>query len=317
MKQAPISPSSPSFVHSSVFQRSQSLAIIRALWTLTKPRLAFFSILTTMAAYGATQTSGNILLAFLTLLGTSLSAGGALSLNHWWEKDIDSLMSRTRDRPLPRQEISPGFALGWSIFLSVSGLLVLLLFVNVWSATFAGATIVLYGFVYTPLKRRTRWATEVGSISGALPPLIGAAAAGNSLSGPGVSLFLILLFWQMPHFYAIGWMYRSDYQAAGFPLLPAVDKDGRQTANWAIAYTVLLVLVSLLPLVLGWLGAIYGVVAVLGGLWFLWASIQFYQAANHPSVSTSELRLVARKLFLASVKYLPAVLIAMVVDRIL
>ncbi|MDA0346275.1 MAG: heme o synthase [Verrucomicrobia bacterium] len=317
MKDSSIPASSTSVVTASTQIGFRVLAICKVLFILTKPRLAFFSILTTMAAYGAVQKSGDLVFAFFVLLGTSLSAGGALSLNHWWEKDVDGLMTRTAGRPLPQNEISAPIALVWSLFLSTLGLLVLLLLVNIWATIFAAATILSYGLIYTPLKRRSRWATEVGAISGALPPLIGSAAAGDTFSGPGLTLFLILLFWQMPHFYAIGWMYRSDYQAAGFPLLPAVDLDGKRTASWSLFYASALFIVSLLPWYLGWLGAIYGMVAALGGIWFLWTAKQFLAAARNPGIQTEDLRPFARRLFLASVKYLPAILIAMVVDRLL
>src|SRR5690606_26892581 len=129
--------------------------------------------------------------------------------------------------------------------------------------------------VYTPLKRTTRWATEVGSVSGALPPLLGAAAAGDPLSAPAWLLAAVLLFWQMPHFYAIGWRYRSQYQAAGLPLLPVVDPDGRRTSYWATGYTAALVAVSLLPWLTGSFGAVYGVPAATVGVGLLGCCIGF------------------------------------------
>lgn len=316
MKDSTVPTNSTSVVSAPTQIGFRVLAISKVLFILTKPRLAFFSILTTMAAYGAVQKSGDLVFAFFVLLGTSLSAGGALSLNHWWEKDVDGLMTRTGGRPLPQNEISALGALIWSLFLSTLGLSVLLLLVNVWATIFAAATIFIYGLIYTPLKRRSRWATEVGAISGALPPLIGSAAAGDTFSGPGLTLFLILLFWQMPHFYAIGWMYRADYQAARFPLLPAIDPYGRRTASRSLFYASLLFIISLIPWYLGWMGAIYGIVAGLGGIWFLWIAIQFLAATRNPDIQTEDLRSFARRLFLASVKYLPAILVAMVVDRL-
>lgn len=294
--------------------RVRPAALAKALWALTKPRLAFFSILTSMAAYATTQTSGDPVLALVALAGISLAAAGALSLNQWWERGLDGRMRRTRDRPLPRNALPHGLALAWSILLSVSGLMILAFLVDLLAAVFAGLTIIVYGLIYTPLKRRTRWATEVGSLSGALPPLIGAAAGGEPFSVSGVSLFLVLLFWQMPHFYAIGWMHRDDYQAAGFPLLPATDPDGRRTARWSTLYTSLLLAASLLPWLLGWFGAVYGAAALLGGLLFLGRALAFQRAAGDSSLKSSELRPFARALFLASVKYLPLLLAGMTVD---
>jgi len=210
-----------------VYSRRASAA---AVFALTKPRLATMSVLTTMAAYATARPMAGPTVA--TLVGTSLAAAGALSLNQWWERQSDACMERTRGRPLPMRNISPGAALAWSVAFSVSGVALLAWQVNLAGATLATATILVYGVVYTPLKRRTRWATEIGSISGALPALLGNAAAGNLGSRPGLVLAAVLLFWQMPHFFAIGWRHRLDYRAAGFPLLPAVDVSGARTATW-------------------------------------------------------------------------------------
>jgi len=174
-------------------------------------------------------------------------------------------MQRTRARPLPQGNLTPPEALAWSAGFSVSGVALLGLFVNPAAATLAAATILVYGVVYTPLKRRTRWATEIGAVSGALPALLGNAAAGDLAARPGIALTAILLLWQMPHFFAIGWRHRDDYRAAGFPLLPAVDPDGRRTAAWSLGYSVALLIVSLVPWALGWFGPIYGLAMVSAG----------------------------------------------------
>ena len=262
-----------------------------------------------MTAYftAAGSTTGPLLAT--TLLGTSLSACGALSLNQWWERRTDALMQRTWDRPLPRALITPREALVWSLMLSLAGVGLLSTYVNLVAATLAAATILIYGVVYTPLKRRTRWATEVGSISGALPALLGSAAAGDIGAPPGLALFGILLCWQMPHFFAIGWRHRFDYQLAGFPLRPAGDPTGSRTAAWAFGYTVLLVGVSLAPWALGWLGAFYGVIAGAVGGWFLLNASRFVRTNNRDEA--------ARRLFLASIVYLPAMMIVLLIDRLL
>jgi protoheme IX farnesyltransferase len=266
------------------------------------------SVLTTMTAYfTAAGLAGGPLLA--TLLGTSLSACGALSLNQWWERRTDALMQRTWDRPLPRALVTPGEALGWSLTLSIAGVGLLAIRVNLESALLAAATILIYGVVYTPLKRRTRWATEVGSISGALPALLGSAAAGNIGARSGLALFGILLCWQMPHFFAIGWRHRFDYQLAGFPLRPAGDPTGARTAAWAFGYTTVLLVVSIVPWALGWLGAFYGVMATVGGSWFLLMAWKFARAEDRDAA--------AKRFFLASIVYLPAIMIALIIDRLL
>ncbi|MEN9592103.1 MAG: Protoheme farnesyltransferase [Gemmatimonadota bacterium] len=286
-----------------VYSRRASAA---AVFALTKPRLATMSVLTTMAAYATARPMAGPTVA--TLVGTSLAAAGALSLNQWWERQSDACMERTRGRPLPMRNISPGAALAWSVAFSVSGVALLAWQVNLAGATLATATILVYGVVYTPLKRRTRWATEIGSISGALPALLGNAAAGNLGSRPGLVLAAVLLFWQMPHFFAIGWRHRLDYRAAGFPLLPAVDVSGARTATWSLAYIVLLIGVSLAPWAMGWLGAIYGVPALFANAWFLHCGWQFLVASNRERA--------ARRLFLASLIYLPLVMAGLIIEQL-
>jgi protoheme IX farnesyltransferase len=264
------------------------------------------SVLTTMAAYAtARPTSGTL---WATLLGTSLAASGALSLNQWWERRADALMQRTRGRPLPQGSISPREALVWSMVFSASGVALLATCVNFAAAAFATATILLYGIVYTPLKRRTRWATEVGSISGALPALLGNAAAGHPLSHSGLVLTAILLCWQMPHFFAIGWRHRADYRRAGFRLLPAIDHDGARTAAWSLGYTIALVIVSLVPWALGWLGSIYGLTAAVAGARFLYCAWHFASAPDRDPA--------ARRLFFASLWYLPLMMGALLIEQL-
>lgn len=281
-----------------------------ALLMLTKPRLAFFSILSAMAAYACVQAPVSPLHILWSLAGISFAAGGALSLNQWWERSIDSQMQRTRSRPLPQEQLTPGIALAWSLGLSATGISLLYVAVNPLSAALAASTIVLYGLVYTPLKRRTVWATELGSFSGALPPLLGAAAAGDVFSPAAWLLAALLLFWQMPHFYGIGWMYQKDYRAAGFPLLPAVDSTGQSTAFWSLFYTLCLGLVSLLPWLFGPFGVFYGIPAAIGFAYLLSRAIAFQRNRTDRDAA-------ARKLFLATVIYLPPLMTAIAVDRFL
>lgn len=287
--------------------RSAWSETLRALLALTKPQLAVMSVLTAMAAFATVRPASSA--AFATFAGTLLAAAGALSLNQWWERQADAQMRRTRGRPLPQARVSPVVALGWSIGLACAGCAVLVVWVNGAAAVVAALTILIYGVVYTPLKRRTRWATEVGAVSGALPPLLGNAAAGELWAAPGMVIFGVLLCWQMPHFFAIGWRHRADYRAAGFRVLPAVDGTGRRTAGWSLFYAALLVPVSLAPWLSGELGAIYGGVVAMAGSGFLAYAWQFFTA-------TDLREMAARRLFVASIIYLPVVLAALAVDQL-
>lgn len=263
------------------------------------------SVLTTTVAYAtARPIAAN---AFATIAGTTLAAAGALSLNQWWERAADARMQRTRGRPLPSGMLPANDALAWSGFFSSAGIVVLSLGVNGAAALCALTTILLYGIVYTPLKRRTRWATEIGAVSGALPAVLGNAAAGHLGARPGLVLAGILLLWQMPHFFAIGWRHRADYRAAGFALLPAIDHDGRRTARWSLGYATALAAFSLVPWFAGWLGAIYGTVALAANIWLLLCAWRFWQTSTPRHES-------ARRLFLASIYHLPIVLAALLLE---
>jgi heme o synthase len=284
-------------------------AVARALFLLTKPRLASFSVLSGMAGYAVVRGGSGWWHACLVFFGIALSAGGALSLNQWWERKTDALMRRTAGRPLPRGQVSPGLALAWSLGLSAGGVASLGWLANGAAASLALATIMIYGLVYTPLKRRTRWATEIGSVSGALPPLLGAAAAGEPWSRSAWVLAAVILFWQMPHFFAVGWMYREDYRAAGFPLLPAIDPGGARTAAWSFAHSFLLCGVSVASWASGWAGPVFGVAAVIGGAAMLWASWRFWRRAESRDRE-------GRRLFFTTILYLPPVMAALVLDCI-
>jgi heme o synthase len=290
-------------------EHSSAAATARALFVLTKPRLAFFSVLTAMAAYSSAVAHTDWAHLGLTTLAVSLSAAGALSLNQWWERQTDAVMRRTRARPLPARQLSPTMALTWSLSLGVVGVVTLLVISDVVAAGLSAATILIYGVVYTPMKRKSRWATEVGAISGALPPLLGAAAAGDVWAPAGWILFVVILFWQMPHFFAIGWKYRDDYRAAGFPLLPAIDATGARTAAWSFGYTMTLVAVSLIPFFWGYAGGLYALGAAVAGLLILIPARQFL-------VKESGRDVAAKKLFIASVIYLPIVLVSLMLDQL-
>jgi heme o synthase len=243
-------------------------------------------------------------------IGTGLSGAGALALNQWRERDTDCVMRRTSDRPLPQGRVAPEVALIWSLALAIAGVGLLAGFVNGLAAAFSAATIILYVAVYTPLKRHTRWATEIGGIPGALPPLIGVAAAGGGITGMGWLVFALMWCWQMPHFFAIGWMCREDYRVAGFRLLPVIDANGARTAAWAFGYAAALLVVSVAPWTLGAVGAGYGIVALLAGAVMLALAWRFLFPA-----SANARERAARQLFAASLIYLPVVLATLAIDR--
>lgn len=274
---------------------------------LTKPRLNFLVILTTLAGYYLGRRADTSLAHLAhTIIGTTLVAAGSAALNQVWEKDTDRLMRRTAQRPLPAARMAPSTALWFGLALSALGLLQLWIFANPLASIVAAFTLLTYVIWYTPLKLRTSLSTIVGAIPGALPPLIGWAAATNSLSAGGWVLFAIVFFWQMPHFLAIAWMYRADYAQAGMPLLPVVDPDGRSTGRQTVLYAAATIPVSFLPTLIGLAGPRYLVAALVLGSMVLWLAFEF--AATRASGS-------ARRLFFATIMYLPLLWSALVLDH--
>jgi len=275
--------------------------------TLVKARLSFLVLITTLVGFlVGWRGPMDFLLLTATLVGTALSAGGAAALNQWLERDLDRVMKRTRDRPLPGGRINPADALVMGILLSISGVAALALFVNGLSAALAGLTIATYLAIYTPLKRVTTLNTLIGAVPGALPPLIGWTAATGRIELPGIFLFAILWFWQMPHFLAIAWMYREDYLQAGFVMLSGRDDTGHLTARQAFIYTIYLVVVTALPGMLGLLQPWYTLASLLLGGGFLYLAWQFLRTPT---------KAAARNLFFASILYLPLLLGALLFAR--
>ena len=275
---------------------------------LTKPRLNLLVLMTTLGGlYLAAPNDVPLLLLAHTLIGTALVAGGASALNQVWERDTDGLMRRTQRRPLPGGRLRIGEGTWFGIALSTIGLVELALKVNVISAVVAAATLVSYVLVYTPLKTRTSLATIVGAVPGALPPVIGWAAATGEITLPSLVLFGIVFFWQMPHFLAIAWLYRDDYGRAGIPLLPVLEPDGRRTGQQALLYAAVLWPVSLMPIVVGLGAALYASIATVLGFAFIALAAAF---ARERSVTT------ARRLFIFSITYLPLLWAALVADRL-
>ena len=276
--------------------------------TLTKPRLNFLVLITTLAGmYIAAPQGVPLALLVHTLVGTALVAGGAAALNQAWEHETDSLMRRTRLRPIPGGRLRVADGTWFGTLLSSVGLIELTWKVNPLTAAVAAATVVSYVFVYTPLKRRTSLSTLVGAVPGALPPVIGWAAATGTISMPAIVLFGIVFLWQMPHFLAIAWLYRDDYRDAGIPLLPVTEPDGRRTGQQALLYAAALWPVSLLPAIVHIAGAPYSVVAAVLGFGLIALSALF---ARDRTTKT------ARNLFLYSIIYLPLLWGALVADRV-
>jgi protoheme IX farnesyltransferase len=265
---------------------------------LTKPRITTMVLFTTLVGF-VTSSPDRVQFAALAiaLLGTGLVASGAAVLNQVLERDTDALMLRTRDRPLPAGRVSPTDASVFGGALSILGLGVLYGASDSLAAGVAALTLVSYLAVYTPLKRRTPFSTLVGAVPGALPPVIGWAAARGSLDGGAWLLFAILFLWQIPHFLAIAWLYRDDYARAGFPMLPVVDREGTFTARQAVLHCLALLLVSLAAAVAG-----------LGGLWYVGGAFVLGVVLSLFALRLALARSLpaARGLFLASVLYLPA-----------
>jgi protoheme IX farnesyltransferase len=277
--------------------------------SLTKPRLNTLVLITTAAAYylGDGQRLSTLHLIH-TMMGTALVAGGASALNQHWERNTDRLMRRTRRRPLPDARLHPQDAMWFGIGLSALGIAQLTWFVNPLTAVIAALTLFSYVLLYTPLKLKTSLSTVVGAVPGALPALLGWAAATNSASAGGWILFGIVFMWQMPHFLAIAWLFRDDYANAGIPLLPVVEPDGRSTGRQAVLYTAGLIPVSLLPMAVTMSTAYYLVGALTLGAVLMVLSLEFATSRSMPS---------ARRLFYGTILYLPLLWIALLADHFL
>jgi protoheme IX farnesyltransferase len=263
---------------------------------LTKPRLNLLVVATTVAGFYLGAEGFDALLLTSTVIGTGLVAGGAAAFNEILERDTDGLMRRTRTRPLPGGRMQVSAAVWFAVALSVAGLALLAGGANRLAAAVAGATLLSYALIYTPLKSRTPLSTLVGGVPGALPPMIGWAAATGSLSLEAWLLAGIVFLWQMPHFLAIAWLCREDYARAGLPMLPVVEPDGRCTAQQVVLYAAVLVPVSLAPTLVGLAGRVYFAGALVLGLAFLALGLRFAARRSNEN---------ARRLFLGSITYLP------------
>ena len=276
---------------------------------LTKPRLSMLSVITAMVGYLLVRAPWDWGHFMATMVGTSACAGGVAALNQWMERDTDAQMHRTSDRPIPSGKVNDGaaFVLGWG--LSVVGLGLLFALASAMAALFALLTIVTYLAWYTPAKRSSRWSTEIGAIAGAFPPLIGYAAARGGVEPLGWLLFGMLLFWQIPHFMAVAWTHRKDYGAVNFPMLPVRDTGGQSVARWSLINTLILIAVSAAPTLIYEASWWYFGATLLLGAWFLIRAVEFMKPDGRDQA--------ARKLFLASIGWLPLQLAALVIDRMI
>ena len=224
---------------------------------LTKPRITWLILMSTGIGFFFGAKGGWSWAVLLnTLLGTGLLASGTAALNQWFEREADAKMRRTRLRPLPSGTLSEERALVFGMAISAAGFFDLQLFVNPLAALLGALTLVSYLFIYTPLKQRSPHSTTIGAIPGAMPPLIGYAAASGMLNWEAAVLFAILFLWQFPHFYAIAWMYREDYERAGIRMLPVVEPDGESTARRILLFSLVLIPISLMPKYLAMAGNI-------------------------------------------------------------
>lgn len=274
---------------------------------LIKPRISLMVLLTVSVGYfladDGTATAAPLWLAWL---GIGLSAACSSALNQWWEQNTDARMHRTMDRPLPSGRMSSAEVVAFGVVSGALGILILALWVNALTAALTAATCLLYVLIYTPLKSRTLLCTTIGAIPGALPPVLGWAAAGRDLDAGAASLFAILFLWQFPHFLAIAWIYQHDYADAGLKMLPTGRQADRIIGLSAVAYALCLLVVSLVPTTVGLAGPSYGCCAVVLTALYVASAVGF---AWHPARST------ARGLLAVSLLVLPLLLLILTWDH--
>ncbi len=275
---------------------------------LSKSRLSALVALTTVAGYLLAGRTGSFdWWGFLwTVVGTALASGGANGINQWWEADPDSLMERTRERPVPSSRIGLLHALIWSVATSAMGIVILAWLVNPLTAILGALTVLLYTLIYTPLKRRTSLCTLVGAVCGAIPPMMGWTGAAGELGSGAWILAAILFIWQIPHFLALAWMYRADYERGGFRMLPVIDRSGRLTGTAVVLYCFALLPVAVSLSLVGVTGWFYAAGSlVLGGM----------MLSLGVTLNRKRTDLNARRLFLASLAYLSLLMGLMAADR--
>jgi len=289
------------------YPRLTALASIEQYFQLTKPRIALLIVISTAVGYCfGTGSHVSLLTLFSAMLGTALMASGSAALNQWYERDVDARMQRTRLRPIPAGTISAANALYFGIACSFLGLATLAFLTNFLAAALGFLTSFGYLFIYTPLKRKGPICTTIGAIPGAMPPLIGFAAASGHLTLDAWILFGILFLWQFPHFHAIAWMYREDYARGDIKMLAVVEPDGKALSREVILTLLLLLPVTIAPAFVHMAGRIYLVAAIVLGLAFFYFGLQIARERTH---------VTARRLLLASVIYMPLLFAFLVFDN--
>lgn len=274
---------------------------------LSKPGISYLALTTTLTGFILATVSGlNFALLVHTLIGTFFVAAGGGSLNMVLEHDIDQLMNRTKNRPIPSGKISYMEGLLFGTISSITGIIYLALFVNILTSILGALTIGGYLFIYTPLKKHTSLSTIIGGFPGAIPPMMGWTAVRNEISIEAWVLFAILYLWQIPHFLAIAWMYRKDYERAGFPMLPVIEPDGISTSKQILYHCIALVPVSLLPSFFHLTAQVYFYGAIALGLMFLWYGIVLVHEKSNAN---------AKKMLLASIFYIPLLLALIFIDK--
>lgn len=276
---------------------------------LTKPGITRLVVFTTAAGYlMALGPDADLVRLLHTVFGAALASAGANALNMWWERDTDAQMRRTHMRPLPAGRVPPRLALAFAVLLAAWGLLHLTLFVNLATVGLVAASLLSYVLVYTPLKRRTHHATLIGALPGSLPTLAGWTAANEPVGAAALALAAVVFFWQMPHFYALAWVYREDYERGGMRMLTVIDPRGRRLGLESFGYSTLLLAVSLVPVLTGLSGWLYGAGAVVLGLTMVVLSARLWAVRDDQR---------AWHLFFGSIAYLPILLALMLLDRFL
>ncbi|MFM2212469.1 MAG: hypothetical protein RL639_1663 [Verrucomicrobiota bacterium] len=291
-----------------------------AYWELTKPRLSFLSVLTSLAGYfcsaPAQPTDAKVLVSLA--LGTALAAGGCGAVNMWWESDADAKMERTRNRPIPAGIIRPGAALLFGMALLTAGVTLVWLGANPLAGALTAATAFSYLFLYTPLKSLTSWCTLVGSLPGAIPPIIGTAAKLGQVDRMGWLLFALLFCWQIPHFMALAVMCREDYARGGFKVATVGDPSGRSASIWAMTFILPMIFVAgeivrtffqpdCASSLKEWASPFLWV-SFVAGAWFFKLALEFALPQRRAAV--------AKPLFIASILYLPVVLLTLTLNRL-
>jgi len=281
---------------------------LKDFWDLTKPRMNFLVLVTTMVGYYmAARGWGEWGRFTSTLLGTALTAAGASVLNQAMEREFDALMRRTANRPLPAGRVRPIEAWIFGAALSAGGIAVLAVFVNLLTALLGAITLAIYLFLYTPAKRHTTLCTIIGAVPGALPAMVGFTAADGAITAPALAVFAILFVWQMPHFLSIAILCRDDYARGGFRMLPVLDESLDVSTRQILLYSLTLIPVSLFPVALQMAGWIYFAAAVVLSLVFCGFGLVCAKTKS---------RADARQLFFASIVYLPCLLAAMTIDNL-